>query len=352
MRVTLREILEAASDYFGRGGINADCEGPALQEALKQINRATRILLKEGRNEGTYQEVCLQVTSGCVTLPRRFSAIHQYSICNTPGFIDSMGWKYSEQTMGEVGGSCHCGSGLAFKGSDFPTCVPLESPSHLIFLSDRPEDEDAEIRVQGLDEQGREIGIDGSPGAVFSIRHLTDVPYFTGTDGYWSGRYSSISAISKRRTKGVVSIWAYDSSTGNTNWISNLEPNETSPGYTRYSVPGLMDSCQMTAIVKLAYEPMNHKDDVAIIQDIEAYTYMIKSLSAEDSGDLQEAAILKRAAISQLEKQQKELFRGQRWTLRLNLMRAPGRIKDPYKYKDYGYGYGHGYGYSNSRRFI
>jgi len=328
--ITLADILDETAPYFSGGGINPDCTGSQLEEALRKINRATQLLMNEGMYEGTTAEVCLEVCNCCLTLDYRFETILAYLKDNREGTIDSISWKYSEMTPGMP--SC-CGStcdpNLIYLGNHFATHRDLTSPSHLLITSDRPEDADAKITIQGEDENRRPIRTGNNPGGTFSIKHSLNSPSYTSSDGYWSGLYSDISSIQKGKTKGVVTLWAYNPFTQETTWISSLMPEERSPSLTRYKVPGSDPNCcsSIRAHVRHRYIPLTHKSDVALIQNRQSYVYMIQSITAEESGDLQNAAIMKRAAIGQLEKQETQLHRGQRQAIRINNARYPGNFK-------------------------
>ena len=331
--ITLGDILDETADYVGSGGVSTDCEGDKFDEAVRQINRATRLLLKSGRHEGSYDEICLTSCDGCITLDRRFEAIHSYLIDGNEGHIDSMQWKYSEMTS-SIDKSCNfsSGSNLEWLGANFPVHNELTEASYLTFTSDRPEDEDLSIRIQGADENGRPVHIDGIKGAVFSVRHSLDSPTYTGTDGYWSGKFSRISAIKKDKSKGYVSVWAFCPMTGKVTWVTSLAPDETSPALTRYRVPGVSHSCcaEIKALVKLRYVPLHNRDDVALIQDMDAFIYMMKSLKEEENENLEKAARYKAAALRQLDLKTLERTRGQRKAIRIQTVRAPSNIKHRY----------------------
>jgi hypothetical protein len=265
-------------------GVDIRCE-PGLTDALEMYNKANRLLMLEKETSVTaYTHI--PVAGGCVTLDRRIKRILQAKVGCESVKVVGQGFQFLDAVAYEQYDGCGCMDRMTFIGQ-FPTHRDLDMPRLIFAVSDRPEDDGAQMLVIGTDEAGAELRTLGSgKGMMVPIIYATcDVaPQFNCGDGYHSGQVGSITMLRKGRTAGYVQVWGLDERSGTVYWITTMAPDETSPALTRYRMNGTAP-VSIRAHVSLQYVPLYDQNEVSLIQAIDAYEAMAQALHHYDANE-------------------------------------------------------------------
>lgn len=303
----VRDILEEIADDVGGHGIDLDCFDQNQNPALKLFNRAQRLLMKEGDWEGTDQEICIDVREGCITLDYRIETIKQFLLNNAPGKIHNRTFKYLQSGPGALDKDhWYCGSLLEDAGDSFPLFRDLSCSMHVTAISDRPEMDTATLSIYGTDENGREASRWHSDDKGYTIPIKPGQGEYTADDGYSSGKFKHIAALSKPRTNGYVFVYGIIPGFVPV-WLTTMAPDETSSRHRRYKIPGIGTACgvEMTALVSMRWVKQ-YPSDIALIQDIDAFKFMAKALKELDDDNHGSYLQYRNAAVSQLKKQRRK----------------------------------------------
>ena len=100
-----------------------------------------------------------------------------------------------------------------------------------------------------------------------------------------------VELVSKPATSGFVSLYTYDETTHQMYFLSKYHPQETNPRYRRYRVtfPDFTAGSSIYALCELGYVPLNHPDDVLIVQNMDALKLMVMAIELENERDFQAA---------------------------------------------------------------
>ncbi len=335
MRYTVQDVLEEAADFIDGRGIDVLCASRKTQ-ALRFYNRATRLMMKEDTFPGAWAEFCLPVSGQCLTLDRRLSNIHaartEDGCCGR--LVDIYG-RYFKFARGGFGPPCcdpGCAPSLTYLGNHFVTHVDLAKSMRILCWSDRSESDTARLTIQGVDSTGRELRSGSQPGWKIPIRQgSVEAPAFTElVDPLVEGAVRHLTLLRKPQTKGYVFVYGYEPATDEKVWLTTLAPDETSAARTRYEMPRAPKSeITMRVVGDLQYCPAHSLEEVALIQDPDAYIYMAQSIHAGDSGDAGERERKKNMALSQLKKLVRRETKGHKRTIQVTMLGGPGSVANP-----------------------
>lgn len=153
----------------------------------------------------------------------------------------------------------------------------------LLATSDQAEDVGAEVFIRGLDETGREIFYDGRLGET--------LPVTAGTGQVSHAKFSRVLDVKKPPTKGYIYLMAFDVETLVPYHLSAYHPDETSPSYRRYTVPGcrysdgIPEAYALDAFVQLRALPLRRDEDLLPIDNLEALKFGVMALSLYEAQD-------------------------------------------------------------------
>ena len=319
------DALAEIAPFVDGGGVDVRCE-PGRSQAFAVLNRAIRQLMNEGDWHGMTATICMPVRSrGVLVLDERFETIRLAKWkSGSPIPIYTEGFKFLE-------------GGLDPEASDIPSLVDLgESiPLHrqlpramaILAYSEQIERDGIVLEIRGTDESGREAL------SALPIRHSwksAQPPAYTGADceRWLSGRWTAVTELRKPVTQGLVYVFGFDPSTGESVWLTTLRPETLSPQHRCYAVPGSKtgNGHQVLAKVVLRWHPMHFESDVLPVQNIDAIARMVQALHALDTGDAARYQFFTNSAMSQLNKQLSRRERPAKTGLQVSMVRSPARL--------------------------
>lgn len=321
LNLSVRDILTEAGRHAAGTGIDAFCEA-RRDDALEIFNRATRLMMAEDRFPGTWGTFELPVLGNEVTLDRRilqlFSANLEKGSCADPVRIYGRMFQFHLGGFGDPDCGPGCLHSISKKGEMFALHREPTAAQRIMCFSDAEEEGSPELRIVGNDVNARQLRTEMDPGVLVSIK---------GQSGpaYTSEAVASIEALRKPRTKGYVYVYQYDPAGGDPYWLTTLAPDETSAARTRYWVPGGDKGGTLTVAATLRFVPLYSLEDTALIQNMDAYIYMFKSMAAEDT-DPGRSAHMKNKAIRQLTLQTRQITEGETKQLNVNMIGGPGSV--------------------------
>src|SRR5437899_1533528 len=162
--------------------------------------------------------------------------------------------------------------------ADFPP-----TPQYLRFFPTDNSDLGRRIVPQGNDQNGipiTNLDIDTQTTALGEVIFL-QAPFSASIN-----QFSNITGILKEITLGRVKVFTVDPNTGDSVYLTTMEPNETTASYRRYFVNGLPCNCcstpggivQITAQCKLDWIPVAAPSDYLNIPNIPALIQEVQSM--------------------------------------------------------------------------
>lgn len=280
------------------------------QEFIDYLNDATRQLMRRGSWWGTVQPIQGCVYGGCVTWPRYVGSVlainsgSRYTLPQNRWF-SFMNWDDSLLALAARAG---CGGSAPI--SEFDGSAPVFNmigvPDKLIrFHIDRQADIGKTITLYGIDENGQVLMSTHSDGLYREGLILTlAAPYVTTAI-----KIRKIDRVLKDVTEGKVRGYQIDD-TGIYYDLATYDPSETSPDYVRTKVyyANSASSNQITALVKLAFVPVQNDEDLVLIENQDALRDMVMSIRYKEQGDIARAIALEKTAIRELNYELRDKF--------------------------------------------
>ncbi|NLF99003.1 MAG: hypothetical protein GX565_02525 [Lentisphaerae bacterium] len=175
-----------------------------------------------------------------------------------------------------------------------------EDNLYLLAFSPEADDTALELTIRGYGQRAHSLGATGiklainrwALGVEGQIENLADVPRSAVT-------VRTIERIYKPATKGHVTLYALNPSTGEMWFLAKMEPDTTIPSYRRYrfsnmSMPVVNDDHTVTRgytwaslLVKMEHVAALYADDILPIQHLSALKLMCMALTEENRGNLQ-----------------------------------------------------------------
>lgn len=308
MIYTVGQMLPFIGRKLDGSGVDSTCE-PGTSRCIAALNRATRMLMVESPTSvDAYMQVPVSA-NGIITLDRSIKTIRSAKL---PG-RDQMNvvgpsFRFLDGTSYAQVDGIDCGlEQLEFMGNQYAVNRDPDIPRLLFAVSDRPDDAGVSVTVIGMDEQGKELRNGGVKGIQLPVVFATcaTAPVLSCSDGYSSGKVSSVSLVSKPVTKGYVQIWGLDQPTGSVFWLTTLAPDETTPNLTRYRLSGAQGSTSIYCYVLLQFCERFDLNDISLIQQPDALEYMTQAIACLDRQDYGNYQLYRNAATAWINKDQR-----------------------------------------------
>lgn len=296
----------------------ADALGTS-NEFASLVNAATSQLMERGNFWGTVQPMEGCVYDGCVVWPRQVAAVLALNgNCGrytTPAnrwyqFMDWRGQDWGNlyrdwRNRGRRNVSVSDGSLPVFSP------IPCGQPRYIRFYIDNPVDIGQTVVLYGTDVNGQPLfgkRADGTyqDGIVLTLAN----PYVETPMALLN-----ISRVVKSPTQARIRGCQVDNN-GVLYDLAVYEPSEISPDYVRTKIPGPCHSKHFTALVKLAFIPVQYPDDQVQIENVAALRDMVYSIKKKEAGDLQESILLEKSAIRELNYQMRTRFPDEQFLVR------------------------------------
>lgn len=200
----------------------------------RQISDAVHLLANKGEIDPLVGYVDICVTANCVTLPREVETILAVNIGGRPALGHDELFSFHLNGPGDFRQSCDFDW---YNTGSFPTYRDLPCPARLIAFLDSEEDEGAELRVFGFDDQNRPLRTLVNGEWIDGLLVPTIFGYALPSSS--DPKVSRITDIVKGRTKANIRLSSFDSSTSSGTLLGIYEPDETRPRYRRLRIsPG------------------------------------------------------------------------------------------------------------------
>lgn len=297
---------------------------------VKYLNEAQRRLADDGEWWGTYQRMRLCIHDGCIVWPYEVKTVRGISICKYAMPIRNAWYEFQETVRAP---QLNCRD---WKGS-WQSPQLLDRGTTPLFREFIP---GSKIRIYPADasDDGKLILMQGTDTNNNVIRTQYEGQWVTGEylplnspfveSNYY---YNSITGVQKAFTNERVTVYAYDSDTGEETQIAVWGPYETAPQYRKTYMTMLRDcnnntaNCedssdcehtdgcevsecdgkQIEAIVRLEFTPALANTDWLFISSIDAIKHEMKAILAEDSEKYDEAQMEHQLALRSLRNQLK-----------------------------------------------
>lgn len=315
----VKDILPVIAEHW-RGSGAVHC-GPTDTELYRAYNRINENLMNRRDWPGTEAHVLLPVYTATFTLPDRFESIKALRVADGGLPILPLGFQFLPGQLDALD-PLNQVQGLQHLGSHFATHRDPPRPMTIFAVSDRMEEQNATLTIHGQ-SAGRHVR------EVIPIAQASPEASPIHSHTAWQ----RIDAIAKPPTSGHIEICGWDDDTGESVWLSTIEPDETSPALTRYKLPiAEGQACHIQALVSLAYRELWRPDDVSLVQHREAYRLMAQALIGFDSQQPGLGAEFQNRAIRLLKDRCAKLASGQRAALPFE---PPRQFKRPYSIRGY-----------------
>lgn len=300
----MRTTLAQAKAHTGIQRIAGMCsDDPRLVDL---INEAQQRLLTRGKWWGTYQKYQICVANGCITWPRQIATIEAVAVCNQPIKVRNEWHEFLENGWGLRNGDS---SGLTLfdRGSVCAFDDITNNTTKIKVYADVAEDDDAEILLQGYDENGNWIRtqvdgawVDGEYVAINAATPATSTKFF-----------ASLTGVQKPITNGPVRLYKYDTSDSTQSAMAYYEPDETTPWYRRSLISDLANqgsssTCEtkaVTVMAKMEFIPARQDTDYLLIGNLPALKDMIQAVKKGEADLFEEALAWENKAVNELEKE-------------------------------------------------
>ncbi len=290
----MRKTLQDAYD-FGIPKVLSLCAG---DEARRIINEGQQILLNRGLWWGCYQKYRVCVSSGCLTWPRQVASILSMTVCGQPVKQRNEWFEYLENGWG-MRNQDSCDGQNFNRAEGIGVCsfedMAADGSEQIYVESSAPEADETWILLLGYDNSGRWV-------RFFDVDlgewHDGEYVAISAGGAYSATKFSSLTAVQKDPSRGVVRLFKYNPDTVATTLMAVYDPDETNPSYRRTFLPGLTASdgeCGTTAVTimaKMEFIPVKNLKDFLLIGNLPALKLACMSVDKKEKGLYPEAEIL------------------------------------------------------------
>jgi hypothetical protein len=217
--ILVSDIYDEAKEIFGH------CEEKKL---LRWITDAVQLLANKGEVDPLVGLVDICVHGRCVTLPREVETVLAVNICGRPTRGRDEQFSFHLNGPGEDCGSCDYSW---VNEGNFFTYRDIQCPVKLVAFVENQEDEGAELRVFGFDEQNRPLRTNAN--GVWSDGLLVPTIFNYALPSSTDPLMSRITGIVKSPTVANLRLSSFDNSTSTGTLLGIFEPDETQPQYRR-----------------------------------------------------------------------------------------------------------------------
>ena len=289
----------------------------------REINMAQAWFANKNDWHTTLQRYSFCTANGCLVLPREIASIRRVRVDGVLVDVHSLWFEYQANGPGN----------LDNKWFDCYNLLTLENPgpvinqpcgcNHILALSDREEDKEAEVIIRGTDCAGLEVRnttcTEFEWGESLPLRNIEIMrggleKAFVGDDRcpnvtkiipkYTCEKFKKISHISKPITKGYVWIFEYCPETKNFRTLARLHPTDTASEYQIFRLrPDYDGDRQLSILAKRRFIPAVNDTDVLYIQSLPALYEAVQMLYRRRNNDIKNAVQHEGAAMQHLSDQ-------------------------------------------------
>lgn len=295
----------------------ANCS-PTSPEFASLVNESIDSLMRRGNWLGTTAPMQGCVYDGCVVWPRYVASVlalntrcRHSSVANH--WFQFMDWErewhyglYEDyRRRGRTAVSINDGTLPVFNP------IPCGQSRGVRFYLDNQTDAGKTIVIYGLDANNQVLTGARSDGTTQDGWQIT-----MNRTPVQTLPLNKIFRVVKDPTLGRVRGYQVDSN-GVLYDMAIYDPSETSPDYIRTRV-GHSPSGMISALVKLAFIPVQYPDDLVPIENIEAIANMVYSIKKKEQGDLQNSVALDKLAIRSLNYEMRTRYPDEQFIVNFN----------------------------------
>lgn len=291
-------------------------------KVLKRVNEAVRRLLQSGDYNHTIDQVNLCVENNSIALPREYGAVRLINMDGTPVTVESRNYQF---VSNGPGGSTWDQLPKLIDVGMFPTFfnVPRGYVVNLWAASTSVEDQNKSITFRARSSNGAELLSSQGESAL----SLPIQSWVAGSEGTFSQEITSamcsddaVASLSSielpEDLQGYVSLYAVEMTTQRMWFLSKYHPKELRPGYRRYRLPlTCTDGILVECLCKKTYVPATLLTDILLIQNLDAIKNMVIAIERENKGDVNGSAAYAQIAVGNLQLQQRNESKGERFTV-------------------------------------
>jgi len=283
---------------------------PDSDEFIQILNDATRMLLNRGNWWGSVRRMTGCIYNNCIVFPRQAGTILALNKCGHSIPPKNFWYGFSAVLPEDVlnhgrNGGCgdRCWGDIAMRDDGTTSVfnqIPCLNDRFVRFYCMQPTDEGKTITLFGIDSNGQTIRSERTDGTFQDGVVLTLAIPYVQTDFL----VRRVDRIIKDETDGPVHAYQFDG--GTLYDLAHYDAAETLPEYRQAKI---MDGCgvsrsgccqaQVTALVKLAFVPVQFNDDLVLIDNLDALAMMMQAIKQSDAFNSDEAEKLVLRAVKE-----------------------------------------------------
>ena len=281
----MKRARQIVAEFAGKKGKCS--ESDAVRDFVIEV--VERLLLKGAHGSLRKWEFCL--AHQCFTAPPDLEVPLKVKIEGMVESVWSKWYEFHDVNSAEIQNSNYKPglfeeTGRYFTIYDIPSCGARVSA-----IPGGTEKEDAEITIQGLDPEGREIFTirDGKQVHGETIKISRDEPIFT------QKTFGKITGVEKSRTCHHVRLYWQTVDCNNKflarGLLSEYRPNDTLPSYRRFKVPQASPDCiaKICILGRVKMLESYHDNDILPVSSLGALRSMATLIQSEQNNRINEA---------------------------------------------------------------
>jgi hypothetical protein len=325
MIITYKEARELLAPYASKAGLCAT--QPQVALFVKEVIQE---LLFRGAS-GNLRKWTFLTETGTFTAPPDLELPVKVSIEDSCHFghesaavvFDKWYSFYDSQTLNDC---IPAENGIVEEPNEFYTAFdPPYCGSRLLVVPHCEEDPNAQIIIQGLDENGSQIFMPHEGERNFSGEVLT---INKASPKYTQKIFTKITGITKTPTKHYVRLYSYCPLTKKTEFLAQYKPTDTQPSFRRFRVLKPCAKCvKVTILGRIRFVENYHPNDIIPISNLRALKLMAQQIQAEDN-DSAETANYKNQRVEQVLQNESNYKRTPQAPIDFFLGTAPSSVKN------------------------
>lgn len=273
----MKATLGDARNQIDTSVLGIQACSPAFVQLLNEATQ--RLLMGPERWWDVNHKMVITASNGCITWPRQIAAIESIAVCRTPITIRNEWFEFLESGYG-IRCEKPCENQMFDRGTAV-TFRAIRNGYQIKLYSAVTEDDTKTVGFLGYDCNGKWVRTETSPG-VFIDGEWLNIPLnnanpVTGTV-QWA--VDGITAVIKPELNGLLNVYDYLASSGDSRKIATYEWDETRPVYRKSLVGSIPDNqdTQITVMYKQEYKPVANDNDFLLIANIPALSEMMAAV--------------------------------------------------------------------------
>lgn len=244
-------------------------------EFLRAVNKALQRIIESGQWVGTNVEVVFAGSTGYITLPPHFSSVIGVTINKVPIPVYSEFHQYCEFGPGTFDASLPARSYLSQVSEGVTTVIDLTAGQQIRIRPAVAADAGKILRFFGTDTNDQPIYDVASGKEGIAVGILNPVAVMATPLNTFTG-------LQKALTLGRVSLYGWNGVTETL--LSQYQPYETRPSYTRYAVGTVDSSLNIGCLCRLRHLPVYYDTDFIRVGNLAAWENALQGVKLDSIG--------------------------------------------------------------------